>query len=670
MAVDKLDNRNRLLQQMGLIYNQIMDLNEQMTDALQKAVDIDISVTGGVSDITKEFMEGFHYKIDERDRVVSEQNKWEYDQLPPVKETTQQEQDTAIPKRNIAQEELNKLLGEHRERHDAGNYEPLDLSNCVFDKIEFTGNLSDINLMNSEFNECIFRNADVENSYLSNAEFMNTAFSDCTFDNSNFYGAEMGYCAMEYTIYTDCDFSKAAMVACDISSSGMNDCHMKDAVVSDTKFEDTIINHCHGIESIDFSGVNKDLRNSAEKIFNNPEHTFDFEIISDDEMAISARFGEESVTEIYKVDYNADTHKIDNVIDTHNLSPMSTEWALINRAVDLIRMDILKGFHKRQIDNKEISRFSPCVMVETSDALGIKWNTLYDLKEFSDRLESYGRVSNISGYDNVNFTVMFDPGDGSIRKCHDGYNIRSDKESLIERLESSKLFNNAEINYLKNYISGEMSPVIDTAKTQDQAAAPAEPEAPQKEESSRKENKQTATPAKYVALVYVKGSDARTRVTGTSPEKIIELCREWNADRASDNQLETAYIKKYNPGTKAYENFGKYDVSTGVDLQPIYLDLPPLGKEKFVQVTAELKANGAKYNSEMKKWYVTQANDLSLFKDYLSKQSEPQIGTKGEDGKKKSVIGNLNQNKSHLNEKGNKGTQAHEQQRKHEEPAR
>lgn len=34
MAANKLDNRNRLLQQMGLIYSQIMELNEQMTEAL------------------------------------------------------------------------------------------------------------------------------------------------------------------------------------------------------------------------------------------------------------------------------------------------------------------------------------------------------------------------------------------------------------------------------------------------------------------------------------------------------------------------------------------------------------------------------------------------------------------------------------------------------------
>lgn len=670
MAADKLDNRNRLLQQMGLIYNQILDLNEQMTDALQKAVDIDISVTGGVSDITKEFMEGFHYKIDAQDRVVSEQKKWEYDQLPPVKEILQQKQDAATPKRNITQEELNKLLGEHRERHEAGNYEPLDLSNCVFNKIEFTGNLSDINFTESEFNDCTFRNVDMENSYLSYAEFMNTVFFDCTFDNSNFYGTEMGYCAIEYAVYTDCIFNKAAMVACDISSSGMNGCDMGEAIISDTKFTDVIANDCKGKGTINFSGIDKNLRTSAENIFINPKYTLDHAFYhgSDNMVVMIVHSEGDSKEQLFEFDYNLDTHKIDKTTGINDPNLSFAENALFVRAVDLLRMDIIRGFHERQIDHNKISRFSPCVMVETSEILGIKENTLYDIKEFSDRLESYGRV--LDG--KVSFNVMFDIGEGSIRKYHDRYDIRSDKDSLIERLENSKRFNNAEINYLKNYMSREMSPVIDITKMQhqEQDATPTEQEVPQKKESSQKEKHQTAIPAKYVALVYVKGSDVRIRVTGTSPEKIIELCQKWNTERASDNQLGTAYIKKYNPEMKAYENFGKYDVSKGVELQPIYLKLPPLGKQNFAQFTAELKANGAKFDPELKKWYVTQASDLSLFKDYLPKQSEPQIGAKEEHNKKKSVIDNLSQNKSHLNEIGQKGSQPHEQQRKQEAQAR
>ena len=168
MAVNKLDNRNRLLQEMGLIYGQIMELNEKMTEALQNAVNIDISVTGGVSDITKDFMEGFHYKIDEHARVVSELKKWEYDRLPPVREAEPEHRYTDIAaqgdKRTITQEELNRLLKEHREQQEEGNYETLDLSNCIFNGVRFSGKLIGINLMCSELNGCIFEKVEMEDS--------------------------------------------------------------------------------------------------------------------------------------------------------------------------------------------------------------------------------------------------------------------------------------------------------------------------------------------------------------------------------------------------------------------------------------------------------------------------------------------------------------------------
>jgi len=686
MANDKLDNRNRLLQQMGLIYSQIMNLNEQMTEALQNAVDIDISVTGGVSDITKDFMEGFHYKIDENARVVSEQKKWEYDRLPPVRETepVQIEQNTDVHRRTITQEKLNKLVYEHREKQRAGNYETLDLSNCIFNNIEFTGKLSGINLMGSELNECTFQNVEMENSYLSNAEFMNTMFSDCTFHNTLFRGAEMGYCEIKNTIYTDCIFHKAAMVACGMEASGMNACYMSEAMVSDTKFTNVVANNCGGTGSIDFSGIDKDLRKDAESIFNAPERIFDFEIRPDSQVAVYAHMGEEAAEKIFHVDYNPDTHRIEKISGIDSLHPERAP--LFNRAADMLRIDIQKGFQKQQFDNRKISQVSPCVMVEMSEIKGLNDNTLYDMKEFSDKLESYGRDESINKiktnpYDKIRFTIAFDSGDGGgVRTWEDKYYLRDDKDTLIERLENSRFFNNAELTYLKNYIAGEKSPVIDmpTAQHPKQEPKPSaetlrekttQNETPQKE-NLQKEKRPTSGPAKYAALVYVKGSNVKTRVTGTSPEKIIELCQKWNTERASDNQLGTAYIKKYNPEAKAYENFGKYDISKGVALQPIYLELPSLGKEKFGQMISELKTNGAKYNPELKKWYVTQACDLSLFKEYLPKQPEPQIDAKGERGGKKSVIDNLSQNKSNLDKNAHKGNQPQEQQRKQDAPER
>ncbi len=688
MAVNKLDNRNRLLQEMGLIYGQIMELNEKMTEALQNAVNIDISVTGGVSDITKDFMEGFHYKIDEHARVVSELKKWEYDRLPPVREAEPEHRYTDIAaqgdKRTITQEELNRLLKEHREQQEEGNYETLDLSNCIFNGVRFSGKLSGINLMGSELNGCIFENVEMEDSYLSKAEFVDSAFSDCTFYNTMFQETEMGYCEIEYTVYTDCVFSKSAIVACEMQSSGMNGCYLGEAVVSDTKFADTVINKCSGMESIDFSGADKNLRNSSENIFNNQESTFDFEMKPNNEVAVYAHAGQNTIEKTFQVDYNPDTHKIDKIsASDYSLSPEKS--FLLDRAADMLKMDIQKEFQKQQFDRKEISRFSPCVMVGASGIIGLNENTLYDLKEFSDKISSYERDARINKSNNkAEFTIMFDTKDGNgVRKWKDQHSLKSDMDSPMKRLENSKRFNNAEISYLKSYINGEKLPAIETITTQSetqeakeaaQQKAPAEqkPSAEPQVSQAQKpqnENRQVAAPPKYAAVVYVKGkSDVKTRVTGTSPEKIIQLCQKWNTERASDDQLGTAYIKKYNSTTKAYENLGKYDISKGTEIpssQPtIYLELPPLGKQEFGKMVSELKANGAKFNPELKKWYVTQSCDLSKFSEYLPKQSEPQIDAKGQPDGKNSVLSGLNQNKSHLDENKHKGNQPQEQQKK------
>lgn len=688
MAANKMDKRNELLKQMGSIDLQIMKLNEQMTEALQKAVDIDINVTGGVSDITKKFMEGFHYRINEQNRVVSEHEKWEYDQLPPIKEETQQVQQTKISpndKRVITQDELDRLLSEHQKSHDEGNYEILDLSNCIFNDITFTGKMNDVDIRYSELNECSFRNVEMENSYLSNAEFMNTVFDNCAFDNSVFYGAEMGYCEMTDTRYTDCSFAKTAFVASKMNYSALSGCYMGEAVVSDTEFSNVLVNNCRGVESINFSGVNESMQASAENTFIHPEHTFRFELKSDNEAAVYVHSGQNVTEGIFQVDYNMDTHKIEKIKNINSLP--ADRSVLLERAGDMLRLDIQKEFQKRQLEKKGIS--SPCVMVKSSEAVGIKDNTMYDLKEFSNRLNFYGRdnIHRDTMYDKIDFTIAFDSGDGTgIQKWTDRYDLRTDKDNLIERLNNSRFFNTAQIKYLTDYIAGEVHQeektqpepitVMTPKKTPVQAEQPGSIQerqhstslqVAQKKEKAQKG--QHTVPAKYAALVYVQGkSDVKVRVTGSSPEKIIALCEKWNTERKADEQLGTAYMKQYNSETKSYDNIGKYKIKAGVELTPIYLELPPLGKEKFAQLVSDFKAKGVRYDPELKKWYVTQAYDLSLFADYLPKPSEAQIGVNTLEGEKNSVLGNLDRNKANLEGAGHQEKHKQEQNRKNDAP--
>lgn len=280
-----------------------------------------------------------------------------------------------------------------------------------------------------------------------------------------------------------------------------------------------------------------------------------------------------------------------------------------------------------------------------------------------------------------------------MQKWTDKYDLRADKGSLMKKLEDSRRFNKAEIKYLTDYIAGELHPEAITAMTdkekapaQEDAAAAVRPEpsgnipegqrsdppqsAAPKEEKTQK-RQQNTVPAKYVALVYVQGkSDQKIRVTGSSPEKIIALCEKWNTERKADDQLGTAYMKQYNPETKAYDNIGKYKIKAGVELTPIYLELPPLGKQEFAKLISDFKSKGVKFNPELKQWYVTQAYDLSLFADYLPKSPEAQIGAKTREDGKNSVLGNLDRNKANLEQGGHQEKHLQEQHRRNDAPAR
>jgi hypothetical protein len=69
----------------------------------------------------------------------------------------------------------------------------------------------------------------------------------------------------------------------------------------------------------------------------------------------------------------------------------------------------------------------------------------------------------------------------------------------------------------------------------------------------------------------------------------------------------------------------------------IYLKLPSVDAQKFKQLLGEIKQNGARYNPDRKKWYITEKMDLSKFRAYL-----PEGGMQNKD----SVHQKLNQYKA------------------------
>lgn len=156
-----------------------------------------------------------------------------------------------------------------------------------------------------------------------------------------------------------------------------------------------------------------------------------------------------------------------------------------------------------------------------------------------------------------------------------------------------------------------------------------------KESDQRQETDAEVTPEQfnldgkdtYRAYAYMKGNNQKPKpVYGKSPEQIVEKLQAWNKGRTDEMKLQTCYIQKLNSTTNKFENIGKWDLLTGKDITPIYLNIPHMDdRNEFKQLVASLKDDGAKYNSIKKAFYITRQDDLNKFAAYL-----PLVGTQNE----------------------------------------
>lgn len=138
----------------------------------------------------------------------------------------------------------------------------------------------------------------------------------------------------------------------------------------------------------------------------------------------------------------------------------------------------------------------------------------------------------------------------------------------------------------------------------------------------------------YIAISYLQeGSKAADVRYGEDIGAVLSELQEANKGRADNEKLSMTYVKQLNQETNQYDIFvGRFNTDTGRDITKIYLTLPKLYNNEFSETVKYLRANGAKFDGDEKKWYITADSDLNKFARYLS------IGGKEQDTPKQETV--------------------------------
>lgn len=207
-------------------------------------------------------------------------------------------------------------------------------------------------------------------------------------------------------------------------------------------------------------------------------------------------------------------------------------------------------------------------------------------------------------YDNFNFIVQRSDNEfENVGRIHD-YN-----ESIAKDAEIKNMLDRYDL-YYGTYNHSSVKKVISNAiRTYKKRVA--------EKESA------TLSEGSYKGIVYA-GKNGDKQVTdsenfyGSSVQDILTTLQGKNMYREKGRQYINVYIGKLNLEKNKYDNYAKYEISSGKNITPIYLNIPHVSDRKEFKVLSErLMKDGARYNRFKNKFYVTRDCDLNKFADYL-----------------------------------------------------
>ena len=135
---------------------------------------------------------------------------------------------------------------------------------------------------------------------------------------------------------------------------------------------------------------------------------------------------------------------------------------------------------------------------------------------------------------------------------------------------------------------------------------------PSKEQETKEEHR-------YVTYATLPGSEKETVLEGDDLGKLFVKWREMEEKQDPEHKIRNVLVID----TNATSNPScKYEIATGRDVTPVYLNLPHMSREEFAKTTRYLKENGARFNSTKKLWYVTRDQDPGRFEEFLHEHEQ------------------------------------------------